>query len=347
MKKFVTVTLIICCITVFAYLLTKKNHNSNIVENQALVASVKAVPIQTKTLSKHIIVYGIVESVPDKVKTITLSFDAVIDKMFVTIGQNVKKGQVLFGVIPSLSAKSQLMQAKNALTLSEKNLKFAEEKFKMHLLTQQDILNAQNAYNQAKIVYDNLRSAYADRILSPIDGVVTKINYTEGSHVINGSPILEISSTKDTVIKCGVEPEDIGYLKIGMPVSISLIDYNKKISGKITFISNVIDPSTHQINVYVIGDSNEQLLLNSYAQISIPIFQHTGLTVPRSALLSENGHYIIYTVKNGLARKHVVDVIIKNQEYAQIAPCNISEHELVVTKGAYELKDNMKVKVEK
>ncbi len=346
MKKVVLIILIFCFI-VGIYLIVKKNKHSSTDKTHELISSVKAVPIQTKTLSKYIIAYGSVEAAPDKIKTIALSFDAVIDKMHVSIGQNVKKGQLLFSVKPSLSAKSQLMQAKNALEVSEKNLKLAEEKFNMHLLTQQDILNAQNTYNQAKILYDNLKNSYNDQILSPIDGIITKINYTEGSHVSIGSPILDISSTKNTVIKCGVEPEDIGYLKVGMPVSVSLIDYNKNISGKITFISNVIDPSTHLINVYVKCSSHEQLLLNSYAQISIPIFQHTGLTVPKSALLFENGHYIIYTVKNSLAHKHVVDVIVKNQEYTQIAPCDVSEHELVVTKGAYELKDGMKVKVEK
>ncbi len=346
MKKVFLIILILCFV-VGAYLIAKKNKNLPTAKTQELIASVKAVPIQIKTFSKNIVAYGIVEAAPDKIKTISLSFDAVISKIYVNIGQNVKKGQVLFSVIPSLSAKSQLMQAKNALEVSEKNLKLAEEKFNMHLLTQQDILNAQNAYNQAKILYDNLKDSYTDKILSPIDGIVTKINYTEGSHVITGNPILDISSTKDTIIKCGIEPEDIIYLKVGMPVSVSLIDYNKNISGKIAFISNVIDPSTHLINIYVKCNSHEQLLLNSYAQISIPIFQHTGLTVPKSALLFENGHYIIYTVKNGLAHKHVVNVIVKNQEYAQIAPCDISEHELVVTKGVYELKDGMRVKVEK
>lgn len=346
MKKTFLIIIVAICLGFIIVPLIKKKTVSNIAK-KALVVSVRAVPIQVKTLSKHILAYGVVEAKPGKTKIVSLSFDALINKLFVIDGQNVKKNQVLFMTIPSSTAKIQLLQAENAFRLSQENLKLTNEKFKMHLVSAQNVLDAQNAFNQAKIAYENLAKEYKSKVLSPIDGIITKINYSEGSFVVRGNPILEIANTHDIIIKCGVEPEDINNIKLHTPVSISLIDYNKKISGEIISISNNIDPSTHLINVYVLPSLGEQLLLNSYAQVTIPIFKYTGLTVPKSALLYENGHFVIYTVKNGTAHKHIVNVVVKNHKYAQITSYDISKGELVVTQGAYELKNNMKVRLEK
>jgi RND family efflux transporter MFP subunit len=349
MKRFVLIVIIVCASVFFvAYLLLNKNRSAlNNPSKEALVASIKAVPIQVRTLSKDIVAYGIIESKPGTAKTITLNFDANINKIYVIDGQIVNKGQPLFSVIPSPVAQSQLMQSENSLKLAQENLKITQEKFKLHLLTKQEILNAQNALNQAEVIYENLKKAYTDTVYSPISGVVTKINYTEGSNIAAGTPILSIANTDNIAVKCGVEPEDIDFLKLEMPVKISLIDYNKNITGKIVSISSIIDPLTHLVNIYILPDVNKNLLLNSYVKVNIPVFKSTGLTVPKSALLYENGHYVIYTVKDDMAKKHVVNVILKNEDYALITASNVTNKDLVVTQGAYELKNDMKVKVQK
>lgn len=348
MKRFVLIIIICASVFFVAYLLLNKNrsalHNPS---KEALVASVSAVPIQTKTLSKDIVAYGIIESKPGTAKTITLNFDANINKIYVIDGQSVNKGQMLFSVIPSPVAQSQLMQSENSLKLAQENLKITQEKFKLHLLTKQEILNAQNALNQAEVIYENLKKAYTDKVYSPINGVVTQINYTEGSNVAAGTTILSIANTDNIAVKCGVEPEDVDFLKLGMPVKISLIDYNKNITGKIVSISRIIDPLTHLINVYILPDANENLLLNSYVKVNILVSKSTGFSVPKPALLYENGHYVIYTIKNDMAEKHIVNVILKNENYALITASDITDKDLVVTQGAYELKNGMKVKVQK
>jgi RND family efflux transporter MFP subunit len=348
MKRVVLAIVVVAIISIFivAYLFNKNKSAPDSSSNRTLVATVNVVPIEVKTMSKYIVAYGIVESKPGTAKTVALNFDATIDKLYVIDGQNVAKGQLLFSVIPSPAVQSQLMQAENSLNSARENLKIIQEKYKLHLASKQDILNAQNALNQARIVYDNLKKTYTDKVYSNIDGVVTKINYTQGSSVVSGSPILSIADVKNVVIKCGVEPEDVNFLKLDLPATISLIDYNKKITGKIISISNIIDPATHLINIYILPDTKKDLILNSYVEIHIPILTKTGLGVPKSALLYENGHYFIYTVKNGVAKKHVVNVILKNENYALVSAPNLTAKDLVVTQGAYELKNNMNVKVQ-
>ncbi|MGC9102062.1 MAG: efflux RND transporter periplasmic adaptor subunit [Desulfurella sp.] len=337
----------IIIIFIVAYLFNKNKSTQDNLSNRTLIATVNVAPIKVKTMSKYIVAYGIVESKPGTANTVSLNFDATINKLYVVDGQNVVKGQLLFSVIPSPTVQSQLMQAENSLNSARENLKIVQEKFKLHLVSKQDILNAQNALNQARIIYDNLKKTYTDKVYSSIDGVVTKINYTQGSSVVSGSPILSIADVKNIAIKCGVEPEDVNFLKPDLPAIISLIDYNKKITGKIISISNIIDPATHLINIYILPDTKKDLILNSYVEVNIPILTKTGLGVPKSALLYEDGHYVIYTVKNGVAKKHVVNVILKNEDYALVSSPDLTDKDLVVTQGAYELKNNMNVKVQK
>lgn len=349
MKRVIWIAIIVCAGVFFAaYLLLNKNESTlNNSSKETLVASINAVPIQVMALSRDIVAYGVIESKPGTAKTVTLNFDANINKMYVIDGQSVNKGQLLFSVTPSPTVQSQLMQAENSVTSAQENLKITQEKFKLHLLTKQDILNAQNALNQAEVIYENLKKAYTDKVYSPTNGVITKINYTEGANVAAGLPILSIANIDNIAIKCGVEPEDVNFLKLGMPVKISLIDYNKNITGRIVSISRIIDPLSHLINVYISPDTNENLLLNSYVKVDIPVSKSTGFSVPKSALLYENGHYIIYTIKNGVANRHIVNVVLKNQNYALIQSPEITNKDLVATQGAYELKNNMRVKVQK
>jgi len=71
-----------------------------------------------------------------------------------------------------------------------------------------------------------------------------------------------------------------------------------------------------------------------------------GFIVPRSAILPEEDHYVLFTVKDGRAREHTVRVDLENEKEVTVIANDLHTGEPVVTLGNYELKDGMAVKVD-
>jgi len=70
------------------------------------------------------------------------------------------------------------------------------------------------------------------------------------------------------------------------------------------------------------------------------------LIVPRSAVLPEEDHFILFTTKEGRAQEHQVHVGLQDQNETEVIADDLRPGDLVVTLGNYELKDGMTVKVD-
>jgi multidrug efflux pump subunit AcrA (membrane-fusion protein) len=70
------------------------------------------------------------------------------------------------------------------------------------------------------------------------------------------------------------------------------------------------------------------------------------MVVPRSAVLPEADHHVLFTVKADRAQQHIVQVRLANEKEVEVNGNDLVAGEPVVTLGNYELKDGMAVKVD-
>jgi len=87
-------------------------------------------------------------------------------------------------------------------------------------------------------------------------------------------------------------------------------------------------------------------LLGGYVRGRIVIASKNTLVVPRSSVLPEDGHYVLFTVKNGRAQKFIVKAGLENHRRVEVMDKNLKPGDLVVIQGNYELKDGMSVQAE-
>ncbi|MHB1601925.1 MAG: hypothetical protein ACYCUT_10180, partial [bacterium] len=113
MKKSAIIVFVIILIAV--YFVFKefyyKNTNSNHIP--LLAAPVTVTKAAYGKLRKKVVIYGKVIANVNGIKNIVLSFDSVIDDIYVATGQNVNKGQLLLNVSPTKYAEMRLRQAQN------------------------------------------------------------------------------------------------------------------------------------------------------------------------------------------------------------------------------------------
>jgi multidrug efflux pump subunit AcrA (membrane-fusion protein) len=65
--------------------------------------------------------------------------------------------------------------------------------------------------------------------------------------------------------------------------------------------------------------------------------------VPRSAVLNDGEHYNLFTIKDGKALKHIVNIGLQDESSIEVISSELKANDPVVIEGNYELDDGMAV----
>ena len=316
-----------------------------------VTASVRCMPIRKGVMEKTVSAYGIISPSPGTVKDISAAYQARIKAVYVTEGQVVGKADRLLDVSPGPDTILALKEMQLEMDTAEKGLELAKERFSLRLATNQDVLNARKAFDQARTRLDYMKSQGADRdviIKAPSDGMVNKIFVSQGAVVQAGSPLLEVMPKNGQEVKLEVEPEDACLISQGQKALISFVNRSctRPMTGRVRAVSSMVNPATRLLDVFVSLPENQAPMLNEYVKGEIKIFSRSALIVPRDAVLPQNGHFVLFTVENGRAKRHIVGVGLEKDGEVQITGGGLSAGEMAVVLGNYELKDGMAVRVE-
>ena len=197
---------------------------------------------------------------PSKEIDVKPQISGVIDAIYVSVGDAVKDGDPIASVslVPNSSEIEQLTSAVNMARINLDAAKLSYERQKMLLekkaISQKEFEAAQKEYLSAK---ENLTTAVkqlnfrqkssrnaGNIVRSSTSGVVIDIPVKVGASVVErsnfnaGSTIATIAGADHYIFKADVPEKNIAGLDVGMPVSLSLLAYEKiSIDAIITKIS--------------------------------------------------------------------------------------------------------------
>jgi RND family efflux transporter MFP subunit len=213
----------------------------------------------------------------------------------VDIGDQVKVGQVI-AKIDTDELKSDYENATAAYTdaklnydrLNQVNLK------QPGLLAQQDIDNAQAAFEIAKANMDRAHTFmdYAT-ITVPFDGVVTK-RYADPGAMIQASgsndrqtmPVVHIAENDELRLDFPVPEPDVPFIKVGMPMEVTIGATGQKIMGTVARTTNMVDSETRTMETEVDIDNKDlRLTPGMYAYVNLNLeHKKNTLTLPIQAV---------------------------------------------------------------
>ena len=327
---------------------TASKSNSVKSDTSGPIACVQTLPLKKGTITEHIVVYGSVIAAPGALQTVSIPFESRVLNIMVNEGQKVSEGDTLVKIQPSPDTRLQLNQAQNAYDLAQQSYRQMEREHKQKLATNEQLLQTKQALDQAKLRLDSMKNRGIDgdrKIASSVGGLVEKVYVQEGSIVPAGNPIIDIVAQNRVEVLLGVEPEDIKKMYMGQAVSLTRVNTpaSSEANGKVRRISYAVNPMTRLVDVFVTLTSPAGFLLGEYIEGKIVITSAEGLIVPRSAVLPEGDRYVLFTVKDGRAVKHKVDIGIENAREYQVIGKNLDTGDNVVVLGNYELTDGMMV----
>ena len=268
-------------------------------------------------------------------------------------GDRVSKGQALALLESSdiAQARSDYAKAQAEFDKDQRALERSQLLFDHKVISEREFEEQQSATAQAKSELD--RAADRLRILgaplkgtsnqvtlaAPRPGVVLDLGATGGElskSVDNANPVCTIADLGTVWIVGDIFEKDLVAVHAGEPVEITVNAYPEKHwSGKLSFISDTVDPQTRTLKVrIVLNNADRQLKPEMFATVHVRQPTAKALVVPASAVLREGGDSsVMVETKPGSYERRLVNVKSATAKQVVIAS-GLQPGEIVVTEGA-------------
>ena len=275
--------------------------------------------------------------------------DGIVNKVMVAAGQRVHKGEALLELSATANAHTEFENARIAANFAAKDLERIKGLRARQLATNLEVQTAEETLTRAQATLANVLKREGDSALRVLhaatDGVVDQVNVHQGEIAVAGSPLIRLVKGDQLRVRLGVEAEDLPRMHDGLEVNVSPLNHDARASkGHIQQIYRQIDPKTRLAEVVVGLPVAPGLLAGAVVKGEIIFGQQTVLSIPRSAVLSREGHYYVYVAKNSRAILKWVDTGPENGDNVEIRHgLNVGDD--VVTLGNYELEHGMLLRV--
>ncbi|WP_270600940.1 efflux RND transporter periplasmic adaptor subunit [Bacteroides ovatus] len=295
-----------------------------------------------------------------------------IEKLCVTEGQKVRRGQSLF-IIDQVPYKAALKTAtanveaaRAALGTAELTYKSNKELYAQKVVSEFSLKTAENSYLTAKAQLSQAEAqeisarnnlSYTE-VKSPSDGVVGALPYRAGALVSANMPypLTTVSDNSDMYVYFSMTENqllaltrhgDMDEALKNMPeVELRLNDnsvYDKK--GVIESISGVIDRQTGTVVARVVFP-NESRLLHSGASgtVVVPSIYKDCIAIPQTATVKMQDKTIVYKVVDGKAVSTLITVAENNDGREYVVLDGLKAGDEIVSEGAGLVREGTQVK---
>ena len=255
-------------------------------------------------------------------------------KVSVSVGQRVSSGQVLV-VFDTSNPTAQYRQAKAALEDAEKDFARMQALLEQGAISEQTFEKTQTGLEVARANFEAARSIV--EVISPIDGVATSVNVTEGETVGMGSVVCTVARYDRVKVVVQASGADLQELSVGAAAFVRTAE-GGEVPGKVTMISSSADPGTRAFRVEVTADNTSRVLKpGSFATVSVQSARKKNvLVVPSQAVVTRDGRPSVFVVNpDGKAVLRPVTLGLANSVVVEITE-GLKPGERIVVKG-YEL----------
>ena len=227
-----------------------------------------------------------------------------IEKIFVEVGDNVKKGDKLVQLDAKDLDKLQLQYQYQLV-----DFKRVEELYKVGGISKAEY---ENARTQLEVSKKTLDSRTENTVLvSPIDGVISARNYDDGD-MYGGQVILVVEQISPVKMKINVSESYFAKTNKNLDVTLTFDAYgNEEFKGNIDIIYPTINSASHTFPVEIsMANENQKIRPGMYGKVVVNFGTKNHVGVPDQAVIKQagSGDYYVYTYKNGKVYSNKVEL---------------------------------------
>jgi cobalt-zinc-cadmium efflux system membrane fusion protein len=144
---------------------------------------------------------------------------------------------------------------------------------------------------------DGHRVASHGVLRAPFAGVITAYDVAPGELVDPDDHLFTITDVTEVWVLANVYERDLASVRTDVPVTIALDAYpGRTFPGRLTYVSDVVDPETRTVKVRCVVDNAEGLLkLGMFVRVVIPTGdQRETVVVPAEAIQQIDGQSVVF-----------------------------------------------------
>lgn len=279
--------------------------------------------------------------------TVTPQMPAIIERVYVSEGQNVSKGQLLAELDNDAIVKN--------LETMQTQLAFAQDVYiKQKALWDQKIgteIQYLSAKNNVETLEKSLAAAQTQlentKMKSPISGVVDAVDIKVGQIGAPGYAGVRVVNTSSLKVKGEVSESYAAFVKAGDKTKLSFPDLKKEIESKITFVSKVINPMSRTFTAESKIASDGIYKPNMIAVMRIADYENAKAIVVDVNLVqkSNNGSYIYVAKDEGgnmiASRREITVGKIYNGSAEILSGLTVGDK--IITVGYQDISEGQKI----
>ena len=265
-----------------------------------------------------------------------------ISKIFVEVGDHVRKGQKLVQM-DAANLKQLTLQIEN------QKVDFAriKELYAVGGVSKAEFDNAKMSLEVAETQYNNIMEN--TQLMSPIDGIVTARNYDNGD-LYSGAAILTVEQIRPVKLLVNVSENYYSKVEKGDKATITLDALpGESFTATVSLKYPTINASTHTFPVELtLANKDEKVRPGMFARAQLNFGTEDHVVVPDVAIVKQpgSGERFVYIYENGKVSYVKVELGQRLGDAYELIG-GVADGATVVVAGQGRLSDGIEVRVEK
>lgn len=314
-------------------------------------ALVTLATVDRATVARKLVAYGTVEYAPDGARSVTVDVEEVVDRLMITVGQSVARGDALMTLVPSATTRAQFAQLRVGADFARKDAERLVGLRTRGLATNADVQSAEkNAASAEAQLTSMAQRGYGDHphvVRARVAGTVQAVSVALGQLVAAGMPLVTIGDARHTRVRLGVALENLAEVQAGDRVEIRPLNGDAAaIVSKVEQVFSQVDSKTGLADVVAPLPAGHGLLPGAWVQAQIVVVERLqALVVPRSAVLYQQQKPYVFVDQGGHAHRRDVVTGIEESDRIEVTK-GLSASERVIASGNAQVEEGMAVRTE-
>ena len=202
-------------------------------------------------------------------------------------------------------------------------------------------MNEEEIQEVSKSGAERHREASRSTLRAPFGGIVTKVDVVEGETVETERELFTVADLSTVWVQADIYEKDISSIRKDVAAAVSVDAYPGQVfSGRITYISELLDPKTRTVKVRAeVPNRDGRLKLEMFATIDIPTpAGRQAVMIPGTAVQQINDQPIVFVkVNDSDFQRRGIQLGAKDGDWVEVVS-GVQLGENIVTTGSFQLK---------
>jgi cobalt-zinc-cadmium efflux system membrane fusion protein len=279
-----------------------------------MISTSSFVEVSTQQLKNELNFFGKITADNKKLIEVYPLVGGNVTKVYVELGDYVKKGQLLATIRSTEVAgyEKDLEDAKNDVIVKKNNYKVIQELFEGKLNAERDVVEAKSEYEKALSQLNRIQETYQVynmnkgaiyEVRAPMNGFIIekKINQDMLLRNDRSDNIFDIAEINEVWAVANINESDINNIKVGIDAAVTTLSYPEKIfTGKLDKIFNIIDPETKAMKA-IIKLHNPGFILKPEMSATIKLSYNESkqmIVIPSNAIIFDKSKNYVMVFKD-------------------------------------------------